>query len=140
MLESGTLNLPAVAGLSAGIDFVRKIGVSNIYQKEMKLCNIFYNGLLKNRDILLYTKPPIMNKYAAVIPFNFKGVKSDEAVIFLDRNGIAVRGGLHCAPTAHKTIGTTDFGALRASFSVFNNEDEVNRALNVIKNYKKLIF
>ena len=92
---------------------------------------------MKNHDIVLYTKPPIMNKYAAVVPFNFQGIKSDAAVIFLDRNGIAVRGGLHCAPTAHKTIGTTDFGALRASFSVFNNEDEVNRALNVIKNYKK---
>ena len=138
MLESGTLNLSAIAGLFAGIDFVEKTGVFNIYKKEMKLCNIFYNGLLKNDRIMLYTKLPVMQKYAAVLPFNIKGLKSDEAVELFDRYGIALRGGLHCAPTAHKTLGTTDFGAVRASFSVFNSEEEVYKALNIIKNIKKV--
>ena len=140
MLESGTLNLPAVAGLFAGIDFVEKTGALNIYKKEMKLCNIFYDGLKKNHDIELYTNQPIMNKYAAVIPFNIKGMKSDAAVELLDRKGIAVRGGLHCAPTAHKTLGTTDFGTVRASFSVFNSEEEVFKAINIIKNIRKFKF
>ena len=133
MLESGTLNLPAVAGLSAGIDFVNKVGIQRIYEKEMRLLKMFYTGLRDIPKIVLYTNPPVMHKYAAVIPFNISGVKSDKAATYFDRNGIALRAGLHCAPTAHKTLGTTEFGTLRASFSVFNTEEEVIRAIKVAK-------
>lgn len=134
MLESGTLNLPAIAGLSAGIDFVNKMGVENVYKKEMRLLGIFYDGLAKNGKMVLYTKPPQMHKYAPVLPFNVRDVASDTAAEFFDRNGVALRAGLHCAPTAHKTLGTSDSGTLRASFSVFNTENEVQRVINIAKN------
>lgn len=133
MLESGTLNLPAVAGTFAGVNYVEHLGILNIYKKEMMLCQRLYNELERNQKIILYTKPPVLHKYAPVIPFNIHNVKSDMAVEFLDRNGIAVRGGLHCAPTAHKTLGTTEFGAIRASFSVFNNWQEVEHLAKVLK-------
>lgn len=138
MLESGTLNLPAVAGLSAGIDFVNKVGIQRIYEKEMRLLKMFYTGLSDIPKIVLYTNPPVMHKYAAVIPFNISGVKSDKAATYFDRNGIALRAGLHCAPTAHKTLGTTEFGTMRASFSVFNTEEEVIRAIKVAKKVQKI--
>lgn len=134
MLESGTLNVPAIAGLSAGVDFVSEAGIDSIYKKEMRLLKMFYDGLLKNQRIELYTSQPTMHKYAPVIPFNLKSVPSDRAAEFLNKNGIAVRAGLHCAPLAHKSIGTSNGGTLRASFSVFNTENEVIRVLNVLKN------
>lgn len=133
MLESGTLNVPAIAGLSAGVDFVKKTGIENIYKKEMRLSKMFYEGLLKNEKIEVYTPKPSMHKYAPVIAFNIKNTSSDRAAEFLNKNSIAVRAGLHCAPLAHKAIGTTDFGTLRASFSFFNTENEVVRAINVLK-------
>jgi selenocysteine lyase/cysteine desulfurase len=67
------------------------------------------------------------------MPFNVKGMSSEDAAVYFDKYAIALRAGLHCAPTAHKTLNTTDIGALRASFSVFNNEDEVKRVINVAK-------
>lgn len=134
MLESGTVNLPAIAGLSAGIDFVERQGVDNIYKKEMRLLQMLYNGFKSCKNIVLYTESPLMHKYAPILPFNIKNVKSEEAALIFDKNGIALRAGLHCAPTAHKKLGTTDFGTLRASFSVFNTESEVQRVVNVAKN------
>lgn len=133
MLESGTLNVPAIAGVSAGIDFVNKIGMEKIYNHETKLLKILYDGLSKNHKIILYTAPPKMHKYAPVLPFNVRGMKSDEANEFFSQNGVALRAGLHCAPTAHKMLGTADFGTLRASFSAFNNENEVISFVNLAK-------
>ncbi len=134
MLESGTGNLPAIVGLSAGLDFVNKIGITNIYKKEMRLLKMLYDGLLNCPKIIIYTNPPILHKYAPLMPFNINGMKSEDAAAYFDKHGIALRAGLHCAPTAHKTLNTTDFGTLRASFSAFNTEDEVKRVINVAKN------
>ncbi len=133
MLESGTVNLPAIAGLSAGLDFVERQEIRNIYKKEMRLLQMLYNGLKGCKNIVLYTKMPTLHKYAPLLPFNVKNMKSEDAAAIFDRNGIALRAGLHCAPTAHKKLGTTDFGALRASLSVFNTENEVQRVINVAK-------
>ncbi len=133
MLESGTLSVPAIAGVSAGIDFVNKVGIEKIYNFEMKLSKKLYEGFLKNRKIIIYTNPPQMHKYAPVLPFNVVGVRSDTANDFFSKNGIALRAGLHCAPTAHKMLGTTDFGTLRASFSAFNTEAEVETLINLAK-------
>ena len=134
MLESGTVNLPAIAGLSAGIDFVKKIGVQQIYTKEMRLLKTLYDELSKCPKIIIYTEAPTMHKYAPIMPFNVSGVKSEDAAAYFDNYGIAFRAGLHCAPTAHKSLNTTDFGVLRASFSVFNTLEEVKRVANVAKN------
>ncbi len=134
MLESGTLNLPAIAGISAGVDFVSAKGIENIYSYEMKLCQMLYEGLLKNKKIVLYTDYPELHKYAPVLPFNVKDIKSEDAAAIFAKNDIALRAGLHCAPLAHKMLGTQSTGALRASFSVFNTENDVIKAINVAKN------
>ena len=135
MLESGTVNLPAIFGLFAGINFVisRK---KCIYGYEMRLVNKFYKGLLKNKRILVYTNP-LQGGYAPVLPFNINGVSSDEVAEFLNKNGFALRSGLHCAPLAHKKINTQKTGAVRFSPSVFNNENEVDSLLKTLEFYKK---
>ncbi len=136
--ESGTINVPAIVGLSAGIDFVEKIGVDRIYEHEFLLLKTLYNGLEKNENIILYTKKPTFQKTAPVIPFNFKNCESYKLAKILNLNGIAVRAGLHCAPTAHKSINTLPHGAVRASFSVYNNKLEIEKLISVLGN-KKII-
>ena len=70
--------------------------------------------------------------------FNFKDVDSSKAVRILSENGVALRGGLHCAPTTHKAIGTLPDGTVRASFSVFNNLQEVDTLITLCNNKKIL--
>lgn len=130
--ESGTINVPAILGLSAGIDFVKGIGFERLYNHEFSLLKMLYEAFSKNEKILLYTKTPILNKTAPVSPFNVRNKDSFNLSSFLNENGIAVRGGLHCAPTAHKTLGTLESGAVRVSFSAFNNANEVEKLIKLM--------
>lgn len=136
--ESGTVNVPAIVGVGAGIDFVNKIGLEKIYKHEFSLLSTLYFDLLKNDNVVLYTKAPEFYKTAPVLPLNFKGCKSYALGKLLNEKGIAVRAGLHCAPTAHKSINTLPDGAVRVSFGVFNTIDETKRFSSILKD-KKII-
>jgi cysteine desulfurase family protein len=131
-MESGTLNVPAILGLGAGIDFVKKIGIENIFKHEFSLLERAYSGLSKLKNVSLYTPIPIFSKTAPVLPFNFAEYDSFKTASFLNQKGIAVRGGLHCAPTAHKTLGTLQKGAVRLSFGAFNTKNEVENFLKIL--------
>lgn len=135
--ESGTVNLPAICGLSSGLDFVKRYSIKRIYQHEMSLIERLYNGLSKIRGVILYTNPQ-KNKYLPVLSFNLIGQNSADVSGKLNRYGIAVRAGLHCAPMAHKQIETLDTGTVRVSVSVYNNIDEVDCFLKTVKNINKL--
>lgn len=136
MLESGTLNLPAIMGITAGIDFLKMNNVQNkcVYNYEMQLVNKFYRGLNKIDKVVVYTNPQ-QDIYAPVIPFNVINKSSDETAEYLNKNGFALRAGLHCAPTAHKKIGTIKSGAVRFSPSLFNNEKQVDLLLKIIQKF-----
>ena len=142
-LESGTVNVSGIMGIGAGIDYVSTIGLERLYNHEMMLTEILYEGLKKNPEILLYTKEPKRHSYAPVLSFNFKGVPSEKTAMALSDAGVAVRGGLHCSPMAHKQIGTLETGCVRVSFATFNTETEVKKFLsiisdkNLLKNLKK---
>lgn len=129
-LESGTINLPAVLGTGAGIDYVNRMGVERIHKKELNLIKALYRELEKMSGIVLYTPDPEKFGYAPVLSFNFADMPSTEAAQKLSDAGIAVRGGLHCAPSAHGMIGTLSQGTVRVSVGVFNNLAEINRLLN----------
>ncbi len=135
-IESGTVNLPAIAGLWAGMDFVNKTGIEKIYKYEMELCKSLYNGLANTKGVILYTKMPTNNSFVPVISFNLKGKSSMQVAQDLADKNIAVRGGFHCAPSAHKSIGTLDAGTVRISLSAFNTQSEVNAFLNALNNVK----
>jgi len=132
MLESGTLNLPAIVGADAGIDFVKSKGES-VYTHELMLTQKLYRMLSLNKKIKLYTPYPQKYMFAPVLSFNVGDKSSEEISSLLDKYGIAVRGGLHCAPFAHKKIGTTDIGTVRFSPSAFNKEEEIYNLINIIK-------
>jgi len=135
-LESGTVNMAGIMGVSAGIDFITKTGISNLRRHEYNLFERLYRGLEKNNDIVLYSENPDINSYAPVLSFNFKGLASEDATRLLNKYGFALRGGIHCSPLAHKTIGTLPEGTVRASFSIFNTLQEVDALISVCNRKK----
>ncbi len=133
-LESGTLPLPAIMGASAGIDFVNRVGIGNIHHKEMALIRRLYRRLSNTKSVKLYTEMPTIDEFAPVLSFNLDGLSSVETAQQLDKFGIAVRAGLHCAPLAHKKLGTIDVGTVRIAPSFFNNEAQIDFLIKSIKN------
>ncbi len=134
--ESGTVNAAGIAGISAGIDFVTKKGLSSVYSHELALAQRFYKGIATMGGTTLYTKPPAKGGFVPTVSFNLRGVPSEKTAELLGEQGIAVRAGLHCAPFAHKRIGTLDSGTVRVCFSVFNSVADVDKTLAILKNIK----
>lgn len=122
-LESGTLNAPGIAGLRMGVLFVAKRGVNVIYKKEMKDSLTLYDMLSDIKGVTLYTPRP-EEGYVPLISFNIDGMTSSEAAALLDRQGFALRGGMHCAPSAHARFDTLSLGMVRASFGAFNTKKD----------------
>ncbi len=136
-IESGTLNLPAVAGLSAALDHLGTVGTEGIYRKELKLIDTAYVGLAKNPKVELYTPRPEEGQHTPVLSFNIKGIPSADTAAALGERGIAVRGGLHCAPFAHRCIGTADRGTVRVSTSYFNTHRDIAYLLAAVNDITK---
>lgn len=130
-LESGTVNTPGIAGLLAGLNAVKKMGLHKIRMHEQHLTEHLINGL-KEID---YVKVYGPNKERlGVIPFTIEGIDAQEIAIILDQHyQIAVRAGLHCTPIGHKTIGTSTTGAVRLSVGPFNTIDEINKTIQAVE-------
>ncbi|MGL5622350.1 MAG: aminotransferase class V-fold PLP-dependent enzyme [Cetobacterium sp.] len=133
MLEAGTLNTPGILSLGAGIEFIQKIGIEKIKEHEDKLVSKFLKGLEQLDKIKVYKS--FTENQAPVISINIEGVDSGDFSSILDEEfGILVRPGYHCAPLAHKAIGTYETGTVRFSFGFFNTEDEIDYLLQSLKN------
>lgn len=132
-LEAGTVNLPGIAGLSAGLSHVQQLGVSKLYHHELQLVQRLYAGLSQIGGVQLYTPPPIAGFYTPVLSFNLRGKNSNQVAAALNRDGICVRGGLHCAPSAHKRLGTLEVGTVRVSTAGFNTRREVEQLLWAVR-------
>lgn len=123
--ESGTLNSPAIAGLAEGIKFIIKESIINIEQKEKFLKNTFIEELLNMNNITVYNNN-IDLPSTSVVSLNAKNISNAELGFILDRDyGIMARTGLHCAPLAHKTIGTFPEGTIRFSMGYFNEIQDI---------------
>lgn len=132
-LESGTLNTPGIAGLLAGVRFIKQKGMENIRAHEKNLITRFLEGLENIKSVTVYG-PKEPGSVCSVISLNIAGLNSSEAAHILDsRFHIEVRPGLHCSPLAHETVGTKDTGTIRFSFSVFNTEDDIKEALRALE-------
>ncbi len=137
--ESGTLNSPGIVGLGAGITYIFEEKMENIRGHEEKLTQFFLDGIKDIEGIKIYG-PRDSKKRAAVVAINLKDIDSSEiAYILDDEYDIAVRSGLHCAPLAHKTIGTLDQGVVRFSFGIFNTIEEIKVSIDALKKIAKEI-
>lgn len=132
-LESGTVNVSGIMGISAGVDFVKKMGIERLYLKELELTQKLYKGLKMLPKIILYTEYPKVWSFVPVISFNVEGLSSEKTAVLLSNNGVFVRGGLHCAPFAHRQMGTLEGGTVRISVSAFNNYGEIDALLQILK-------
>lgn len=132
-LESGTQNLPGILGVGAGIDFVTQKGIGTIYRHELLLIQRLYRGLSTMPQVLLYTPFPRDGSFVPVLSFNIRGMSSEQTAELLSESGFAVRGGLHCAPFAHRALKTLDTGAVRVSVSAFNRPSHIDLFLKVIQ-------
>ena len=130
-LEAGTHNMPGIAGLLAGVRFVKQRGMANILNHERRLTLLAAEGIrmLPGAKVLAM---PGLREQAGVLSFVPLKKDVEEVGTRLAEQGIAVRTGLHCAPFAHKSAGTLDTGTVRVSFSDFNTRLEVYRLLAVL--------
>ena len=132
-LEAGTLNGHGLAGLSAALDFLQEVGVETIQRKEHALMERFYEGVRNIPGVTIYgdfTQPV----RGAVVALNIRDYDSSAVSDELSEvYGIATRPGAHCAPRMHQALGTTEQGAVRFSFSWFTTEEEVDTAIQAVK-------
>ena len=131
-LESGTLNVPAIAALDVGIRFIESVGRERLEAHEMSLVCRAYDALAAMPECLLYTQRPQTGTHVPLLSFNIAGIPSDEAARRLGEMEIAVRAGLHCAGDAHRKMGTQSGGAVRICPSVFTSAEEIDGLLDAI--------
>ena len=132
-LEAGTLNIPGIVALSVALDYIAKIGIKAIYAREMELLKRLTDGL-KTISGLRIVGPENPEDKCAVAALDFS--YNDSAVITnrLDEEySIMTRCGLHCAPEAHKALGTFPRGLLRCSLGHQNTEAEVDLFLSALR-------
>lgn len=132
--ESGTLNMPGIIGLSSSIDFINNEGLNNIHNKVKDLRTKLYDGLNNISNIITYGDNT-NEKSTSCISINYKDVEPSELAYYLDINGIRTRSGLHCAPLAHKSIGTYPTGTVRLSLSYFNSFKEIDYVLSKLNKF-----
>lgn len=135
-LESGTVNLPGIAGLRAGLQFVQQKTPVALYRHEQQLCRQAYAALEKLSGIQLYSPDPRQTDCAPLLCFGVQGVPAEQVAAFLGQKGIAVRGGLHCAPWVHKRLGTIDTGTVRVSPGWFNTPEDIRRCIAALQGVK----
>ena len=132
-LEAGTLNVPGLAGLEAGVRWLLQQGVETLCAKETALARLFYENIQGVPGVVVYggcTAEP----HAPIVSLNLAGEDSARVADALwEDYGICVRAGAHCAPLMHKALGTVEQGAVRFSFSHQNTVQEALAAAAALR-------
>ena len=131
-LESGTHNMPGIAGLLEGVRFVRRHGVERLCGYERRLTMLAADGLREIPGTRVFARPGCGDQ-SAVLSFLPPAGDVERVADALGERGIAVRAGLHCAPLAHRTAGTLQSGTVRVSFSAFNTVEDVRLFLSALR-------
>jgi cysteine desulfurase / selenocysteine lyase len=132
--EAGTFNVPGIISLGYGIDFILEVGMDKIQQRHHQLVEKLWGKLELNDEIILYGPTPEEER-CCVISFRVKGWDSEDIGDILNRNyGVFTRTGIHCAPLAHKTLGTSKDGTVRISPGYFSTDEDLKIFFRAIKN------
>ncbi len=131
--ESGTMNTVGLAGLTAGVRFILDETVEKIHEKEQRLTERFLQGAQDIPGLTIYGGHD-PTRQTSTISFNIEGLSQSEAGFILDEDyEIMCRVGLHCAPSAHKTIGTFPAGTVRFGLGYFVTEEDIDFALDALR-------
>lgn len=130
--EAGTLNLPAICGLKQAIEYVMDVGLASLRNKELRLAELLLEGLGNIKGVHIAGLPETDGRLA-VVSADFEGYDNGEVAYYLQRDyAIQTRCGLHCAPSAHKTLGTFPQGTVRFSPGPFNTEAEIQHTISAV--------
>ncbi len=136
--ECGTVNSIGISGLGAGLKYIFKEGLERIGAHGQSLIDRLIQGLSNIPGVILYTAKD-RSKQAPVISLNIEGYESGEVGAILDQAfDIKVRTGLHCAPAAHKTLGTYPLGTVRLSPGYFNTMEEINLTVQALEKMARM--
>ena len=131
--ESGTMNTVGLAGLAAGVSFVLNETVERIRDKDVELTRRLINGLSDIEGIEVYGSLEAV-KQTSTVSVNVENSSPSSVGLALDEeHDIMCRVGLHCAPSAHRSIGTFPEGTVRLAMGYFNTEDEVDAVIRALK-------
>ncbi|MGC9490622.1 MAG: aminotransferase class V-fold PLP-dependent enzyme, partial [Thermovirgaceae bacterium] len=133
--EAGTPNLPGIAGLSSALDWIDKTGRDRIRRREEALGARLLEGLRGMEKLTTYGKDTMAGRLAVFALNPPDGDNGTLAMRLADEWGIETRPGLHCAPLAHKTLGSFPQGALRISIGYFNTEEEIESVLKALESF-----
>ena len=136
-LEAGTHNVPGIAGLRAGIRYIRRRGVASIARAERIALERLGDGLSAVPGLRVFRNGQNQTGALSVIP---AGGDCEGFAEALGRYGVAVRAGLHCAPSAHETAGTLETGTVRFSVSPFTTVREIGEAVRITENISKFYY
>ncbi|MBQ6623825.1 MAG: aminotransferase class V-fold PLP-dependent enzyme [Mogibacterium sp.] len=138
--EPGTMNLPGIVGLNAGLKWISAVGMSNIEKHELALTKRFLDGITPLEEAGLIKIFGLRGTEGRTAVVSIQTLKTDcaEVAFMLDADyGIMTRVGLHCAPAAHKSIGSFPTGTIRFSFGNFNTEEEIDTAIRALNEILK---
>lgn len=132
-LEAGTINAYGILSLNAGLDFINEIGLNKIRDKEKELLSYFTKRLKEVPQIIIYGDDDL-EKRAGIVSISSKKLSSDIiSKLLAEKYDISTRAGAHCAPLAHKALGTETDGIVRFSFSYFNEKEEIDQTIAALK-------
>lgn len=137
--ESGTLNVPGIAGLAAGVTFIKDTGIEVIACREQELRKALISGLSEISGITLFS-PDISCEGGCVVSFTIDGLDPSDIAMMLNLSfGIGVRAGLHCAPYTHTALGTiSSGGTVRVSPGFFTADEEIDQFLDAVRDISAL--
>ena len=137
-LEAGTVNGHGIAGLLAGIRYIKNYGLDNIFEKEKQITKMFYDGIKDFKNVKIYGDFSTWDR-GAVVGINIGDIDSAIISDILNTDfDICTRAGAHCAPLVHKHFNTENQGIVRFSFSHFNTEEEIKKAIEAIYELNEL--
>ena len=132
-LEAGTVNAVGLAGLHAGLRFVTDRGIDAIRAHELELTHMLMEGLAGVPGVTLYG-PAAAAERTATVSITVDGLRVSDVGLALDEDyGVLTRVGLHCAPAAHRTVGTFPEGTVRMAAGVFTSADDVAKTVAAVK-------
>ncbi len=127
--EAGTPNVAGAVGLAAAVDYLKSVGMENVHEHEKMLTARAMKKLQQVDELIIYG--PEAAKRAGLVSFNINGVHTHDVSALLDAQGVAVRGGHHCAMPLAKLLGVS--GTTRASFYLYNTPEEVDKLAEALE-------